>query len=99
MAEQHRLTDIELDALSEINDELAAAPDPMRAYELNRQFHMTLLDAAKNRYRMPDASCELTNLSSGRIRLAFADCQWSVTPGQSAVLYQGDICLGGGVIV
>ncbi len=43
-------SDIELDALSEINDELAAAPDPMRAYELNRQFHMTLLDAAKNRY-------------------------------------------------
>ena len=55
--------------------------------------------AAKNRYRMPDAACELTNLSSGRIRLAFADSQWSVTPGQSAVLYDGDVCLGGGVIV
>ena len=55
--------------------------------------------AAKNRYRMPDAACELTNLSSGRIRLAFADSQWSVTPGQSAVLYDGEVCLGGGVIV
>ena len=43
-------SDIELDELSAINAEFAAASDPQRAYELNRQFHMTLLDAAKNRY-------------------------------------------------
>lgn len=43
-------SDIELDELSALNDELATAPDAKRAYELNRQFHMTLLDAAKNRY-------------------------------------------------
>lgn len=55
--------------------------------------------AAKNRYRMADAACRLENLSSERIRLSFADRQWAVTPGQSAVLYQGDVCLGGGVIV
>ena len=30
--------------------------------------------------------------------LHFADAQWAVTPGQSAVLYDGEVCLGGGVI-
>lgn len=43
-------SDIELDELMALNEELANAPDPQDAYELNRQFHMTLLDAAKNRY-------------------------------------------------
>ena len=32
------------------------------------------------------------------MRLQFEDPQWAVTPGQSAVLYDGDVCLGGGVI-
>jgi tRNA-specific 2-thiouridylase len=30
--------------------------------------------------------------------LSFSDPQWAVTPGQSAVLYDGEVCLGGGVI-
>jgi tRNA-specific 2-thiouridylase len=54
--------------------------------------------AAKTRYRQADAPCELRQASSDSCELAFADAQWAVTPGQSAVLYQGEVCLGGGVI-
>ena len=54
--------------------------------------------AAKTRYRQADAPCELGNASSTTCELAFAQAQWAVTPGQSAVLYDGDVCLGGGVI-
>ncbi|WP_374421571.1 tRNA 2-thiouridine(34) synthase MnmA [Chromobacterium sp.] len=54
--------------------------------------------AAKNRYRMADAGCNLSAIVDGQARLTFRDKQWAVTPGQSAVLYDGDICLGGGII-
>jgi tRNA-specific 2-thiouridylase len=53
--------------------------------------------AAKTRYRQADASCRLSRTETG-FRLAFDEPQWAVTPGQSAVLYQGEVCLGGGVI-
>jgi tRNA-specific 2-thiouridylase len=54
--------------------------------------------AAKTRYRQADAHCTYAPEGAG-FRLQFAQAQWAVTPGQSAVLYDGDICLGGGVIV
>ena len=55
--------------------------------------------AAKTRYRQQDAACTLSaGPASGTHRLRFADAQWAVTPGQSAVLYDGEVCLGGGVI-
>jgi len=54
--------------------------------------------AAKTRYRQADAACELSNNTGATCELAFTEAQWAVTPGQSAVLYQGDVCLGGGVI-
>ena len=53
--------------------------------------------AAKTRYRQADAACTLSS-SPGRITLQFAQPQWAVTPGQSAVVYDGEVCLGGGVI-
>jgi tRNA-uridine 2-sulfurtransferase len=53
--------------------------------------------AAKTRYRQPDAGCRFA-LAQGGFRLDFAQAQWAVTPGQSAVLYDGEVCLGGGVI-
>jgi len=54
--------------------------------------------AAKTRYRQADAACDLTYDAAGRMGLSFVEPQWAVTPGQSAVLYDGDVCLGGGVI-
>ena len=58
--------------------------------------------AAKTRYRQTDAPCSLQALGtpdgSSGFELSFSDPQWAVTPGQSAVLYDGEVCLGGGVI-
>jgi tRNA-specific 2-thiouridylase len=53
--------------------------------------------AAKTRYRQADAACSYETDSTG-FALNFAEAQWAVTPGQSAVLYDGEVCLGGGVI-
>jgi tRNA-uridine 2-sulfurtransferase len=53
---------------------------------------------AKTRYRQSDAACVLSTVPTGGVHLAFDEPQWAVTPGQSAVLYDGEVCLGGGVI-
>ena len=54
--------------------------------------------AAKTRYRQLDAACALTVAATETFSLTFPQPQWAVTPGQSAVLYDGEVCLGGGVI-
>ncbi|HEY2862973.1 MAG TPA: tRNA 2-thiouridine(34) synthase MnmA [Casimicrobiaceae bacterium] len=54
--------------------------------------------AAKTRYRMTDARCAIERLDGGRWRVRFDAPQWSPTPGQYLVLYDDEICLGGGVI-
>jgi tRNA-specific 2-thiouridylase len=54
--------------------------------------------AAKTRYRQADMACSHVSLTDGTFSLQFGQPQWAVTPGQSAVLYDGDICLGGGII-
>jgi tRNA-uridine 2-sulfurtransferase len=53
---------------------------------------------AKTRYRQADAACDLADGADAGFALSFDEPQWAVTPGQSAVLYDGDVCLGGGVI-
>jgi len=54
--------------------------------------------SAKTRYRQADAPCRFALTGTQALRLDFDDAQWAVTPGQSAVLYDGEVCLGGGVI-
>ncbi len=46
----------------------------------------------------PDRLADGAAGSSSRFTLRFAEPQWAVTPGQSAVVYDGEVCLGGGVI-
>jgi tRNA-specific 2-thiouridylase len=52
---------------------------------------------AKTRYRQPDQDCRVTVIAGG-VRVDFDDAQRAVTPGQSVVFYDGEVCLGGGVI-
>lgn len=53
---------------------------------------------AKTRYRQSDVACALLGAGGTEAKVQFQQAQWAVTPGQSAVLYDGDICLGGGII-
>ncbi|WP_251976799.1 tRNA 2-thiouridine(34) synthase MnmA [Salinicola avicenniae] len=53
---------------------------------------------AKTRYRQQDVPCHATLLPNGGLTVRFDTPQRAVTPGQSLVLYDGDICLGGAVI-
>ncbi len=53
---------------------------------------------AKTRYRQVDAACRFQDQGPERFTLKFDAPQWAVTPGQSAVLYDGEVCLGGGII-
>ncbi|WP_417684771.1 tRNA 2-thiouridine(34) synthase MnmA [Pseudidiomarina gelatinasegens] len=52
----------------------------------------------KTRYRQQDIPCRVTPLDDGKVRVEFNEPVAAVTPGQSAVFYQGDVCLGGGII-
>ena len=54
--------------------------------------------SAKVRYRQSDQSCRISHRADGQLLVTFARPQRAVTPGQYACFYDGDICLGGGVI-
>jgi tRNA-uridine 2-sulfurtransferase len=54
--------------------------------------------AAKTRYRQADAACALNMHGNAHFNLTFTQPQFAVTPGQSVVVYDGQVCLGGGVI-
>ena len=54
--------------------------------------------AAKTRYRQTDAPCRVARIDQTSCTLQFEQPQWAVTPGQSVVIYNQEICLGGGII-
>jgi tRNA-specific 2-thiouridylase len=53
---------------------------------------------AKTRYRQVDAECIVYRLEDNSYHIVFTEPQRAITPGQSLVLYQGEVCLGGGII-
>jgi tRNA-specific 2-thiouridylase len=75
----------ELDAL-EMHWISEHAPDATRSY------------AAKTRYRQQDAACRIALGATDTAHFTFDEAQWAVTPGQSVVVYDGEVCLGGGII-
>jgi tRNA-specific 2-thiouridylase len=58
---------------------------------------LPLICMAKTRYRQPDQHCSLSSREDG-FEVNFDEPQRAITPGQSVVFYQGDLCLGGGII-
>lgn len=53
---------------------------------------------AKVRYRQPDQACQIIQMKNNECIVEFNQPQRAITPGQSIVFYDGDVCLGGGVI-
>ncbi len=53
---------------------------------------------AKVRYRQDDVQANINYVAQEKVVVAFKQQQWAITPGQSVVLYDGEICLGGGII-
>jgi len=60
--------------------------------------HCHWVYGAKTRYRQKDAPCTIAEVSGERCTVDFAEAQWAVTPGQSVVVYESRVCLGGGII-
>jgi tRNA-specific 2-thiouridylase len=60
--------------------------------------HCHWVYSGKTRYRQKDAACSIATVDADRCEVDFAEPQWAVTPGQSVVIYESRVCLGGGII-
>lgn len=60
--------------------------------------HCNWVYSAKIRYRQEDAPCSIARLDQNSCEIEFAQPQWAVAPGQSVVVYESRVCLGGGII-
>lgn len=58
-----------------------------------------LMANVKIRFRAKEQPATVTPLDGGRISVIFDEPQRSITPGQSAVIYNGDLVIGGGRII
>ena len=70
----------------------------MQTPQGDRAFVEILLALQAHGMERVSVACELALEPAGDFHLRFGQPQWAVTPGQSAVLYNGEVCLGGGVI-
>jgi len=60
--------------------------------------HCNWVYGAKTRYRQKDAPCTVARVDAESCDIEFAGPQWAVTPGQSVVVFESRVCLGGGII-
>jgi len=63
-----------------------------------REPHCNWVYCAKIRYRQADAACCIAQVDEHNCSIEFAEPQWAVAPGQSVVIYESKVCLGGGII-
>lgn len=85
------------------HDHPALLRDSLQAGQLSwvsgRAPHTHWVYNAKTRYRQADAPCEVERVEGDQCELRFAEAQWAATPGQSLVVYESQVCLGGGIIL
>jgi tRNA-specific 2-thiouridylase len=84
------------------HDHPALLADRLTALDLNwisgSPPHCNWVYNAKTRYRQKDAACTVVASGAERCVIEFGEPQWAVAPGQSVVLYESQVCLGGGII-
>jgi len=78
--------DSKIIVLNNINWISGQAPDLSKKY------------SARIRYRQPLEECKIIEKSAGKFELHFTKSQKAITSGQSAVIYDKEVCLGGGII-
>jgi tRNA-specific 2-thiouridylase len=84
------------------HDHPALLRERLSAIDLNwiagRDPHTHWVYTAKPRYRASDEPCQIESVGEERAEIVFAQPQWALTPGQSVVVYESKVCLGGGII-
>ncbi len=76
----------------------ASSPRWIQAEPAELAAGATLRCAVKTRYRQADIPCVVNRTAEDRLHVVFDSPQWAVTPGQYAVFYADDVCLGGAPI-